>query len=285
MLEVEGHVELGAVVVGVLAGLLDREAGALAHGEQVVVAQHLLAHLAKVLVNVGAVVDVGAEVPEVAAGAELAVWHLGGLAYHADGVHPEAVHALVAPPAHHLEDLLAHGGVVPVEVGLEGAEGVEVVLPRGLVKGPGAAGEHGAPVVRGAAVFAVAPNVEVALRVVAGRAALDEPGVHLRGVVHDEVHNHANAPGVHLGEHAVKVLHRAEAGLDGLVVADIVAVVPAGGAIEGREPDDVHAQLAQVVQAAGDAGKVAYAVAVGVLEAAGVDLVDHALLPPCLFHT
>ena len=129
----------------------------------------------------------------------------------------------------------------------------------------------------GAAVFAVAPNVEVALRVVAGRAALDEPGVHLRGVVHDEVHNHANAPGVRLGEHAVKVLHRAEAGLDGLVVADIVAVVPAGGAIEGREPDDVHAQLAQVVQAAGDAGKVAYAVAVGVLEAAGVDLVDHAL--------
>src|SRR5690606_4813675 len=53
-----------------------------------------------------------------------------------------------------------------------------------------------------------------------------------------------------------------------------------------RDPDRVHAQRGHVVQPVGDARKVAHAVAVGVEETAGVDLVDDGAAPPLVIgHT
>ena len=67
-------------------------------------------------------------------------------------VDPEAVHALVEPEAEHAFEVVAHGRVPPVPVGLAGGE--EVQVPLGVRLGfrgsaaPGPAAEHALPVVR-----------------------------------------------------------------------------------------------------------------------------------------
>ena len=69
------------------------------------------------------------------------------------------------------------------------------------------------------------------------------------------------------------------------VVGHVVAEVRHRRGVEGRQPDRVDAErgrraVVEVVEAGDDAGEVADAVAVGVGEAARVDLVDDGLLPP-----
>ena len=86
---------------------------------------------------------------------------------------------------------------------------------------------------------------------------------------------------VHRGEQPVEVGERAEHRVDVLVVADVVAVVVLRRAVDRRQPHDVDAELARGGRG-GDSmpGQVADAVAVGVREAARVDLVDDRRLPP-----
>src|SRR5262249_39049307 len=64
------------------------------------------------------------------------------------------------------------------------------------------------------------------------------------------------------------------------VVGDVVAEVGHRRWEDGRDPDGIDAQPLQVVQPLGDARQVAYAVVIGVLKPARVDLVDDAALPP-----
>ena len=83
-----------------------------------------------------------------------------------------------------------------------------------------------------------------------------------------------------LGHQPVKVGQRAVLGIDVLVIRDVVAEVHLRRGIAGRQPDGVHAELFQVVQPRGDAVQIADAVAVRVLKAARIDLVDDGVLPP-----
>ena len=78
----------------------------------------------------------------------------------------------------------------------------------------------------------------------------------------------------------VGVVEGAEDRVDVAVVGDVVAGVGLRRGVEGREPDGVDAEGAQVGQARGDAGEVADAVAVAVGPRARVDLVDDRLAPP-----
>jgi hypothetical protein len=118
------------------------------------------------------------------------------------------------------------------------------------------------------------------LRVVAARARLDEPRVLVGGVVDHQVHHQLHAAVVDRGQQRVEVGQRAERRLDVLVVADVVAGVVLRRPVDRGQPDDVDAQLGQVVEPAGDAGQVADPVTVRVGEAARVDLVDDCALPP-----
>ena len=198
-----------------------------------------------------------------------------------EDVDAEAVDAAVEPEAEDVEHGLLDFGVAPVEVGLGGEEGVVVVLAGGVVELPGAAAEVAEPVVGRAAVGGgVAPDVPVALGVVARRSRFDEPGVLVGGVVGDEVEEHLQAAAVGFVDEAVEVGEGAEERVDVGVVGDVVAEVGHRGGEDGGEPDGVDAEPLEVVEALDDAGEVADAVAVGVLEGAGVDLVDDAALPP-----
>ena len=203
-------------------------------------------------------------------------------------VHTEPVHAAVQPEPQDVLELRADLRVLPVQVRLGGVEQVEVPLARRAVRlghaGPRAAAEGGLPVVRGQL-----PVLAAALREVVagplggartgGQGGL-EPGVVGRGVVGDEVHDHADPGVVRGGDHLVRVLQRAEPGVHGAVVRDVVAGVVLRGQVEGGEPDRVHPEPGEVRDPRGDAGQVAHAVAVPVRERAGIHLVDHRVGPP-----
>ncbi len=105
----------------------------------------------------------------------------------------------------------------------------------------------------------------------------------VRGVVHHHVHDDADVALVGLGDQAVEVGEGAVLRIDVLVVGDVVAEVDLRRGIDGREPDGVDAELLQIVEALGDAVQVADAVAVGILKAARIDLVDDGVLPPVAF--
>ena len=280
VLEGEDHVQLAAVVGGVADGLFGC-AARLAHGQQVVLVQHALAHLAQVAVGRLRVLVAALAVAVDLAGPHGAVVEVL-LADHGNHVHAEAVHTLVAPPGHHVVDLVAHLRVGPVEVGLLAAEQVQVILAGGLVELPRALGEVGAPVVRRAAVrLGIAPDVVVAVGIVAALAALHEPRMLVRGVIDHQVHHQLHAAGVNALQHAVKIGHGAEFLHDVAVIRDVVAVVIIGRGEERAEPQHRDAQILQIVQMLGDTVQVADAVPIGIGKAARIDLIDHRFLPPC----
>ena len=112
------------------------------------------------------------------------------------------------------------------------------------------------------------------------RPRLDEPRVLVAGVVDHQVHDQPHAARVQLGDQLVELRQRAEQRVDVLVVADVVAVVGLRRGVDRREPQDVDAEVGQVVQPLQDAAEVTDAVAVGVLERARIDLVDDGAGPP-----
>jgi hypothetical protein len=99
-------------------------------------------------------------------------------------------------------------------------------------------------------------------------------------VVGDEVDDQLDVVGVQFGNHLVEVGERAQARIDVAVVVDVVAAVGECGRVERAEPNRVDAERSEVADSGGDAGQVPDAVAVGIEEAARVDLVDHGLPPP-----
>ena len=185
------------------------------------------------------------------------------------------------PEAGDAEQRLDDLGIVQVEVRLLLQEVVQVILAATRLPLPGDAAEDREPVVGRAAVApGVGPDVPVGLRVVPRLAALQEPAMLVAGVARHEVDQDPQAQAVGLLEHPVEVVERAEDRVDVAVVGDVVAIVLHRALEEGRDPDRVHAQRGHVVEPLNDAREVADAVAVGIAEAARVDLVDHRTPPP-----
>ena len=198
-------------------------------------------------------------------------------------VDAEAVGAVVGPEAQGLLEFLVDVRVLPVDVRLRLVEQVQIPLAVGHAR-PGRAAEEGLPVVgRQFAVLAaaVAEDVAVARRGagLGGEGFLEEH-VLVGGVIGHDVHDHLDAGLMRGFGHGVEVVHGAQSRVDVAVVDHVVAAVRQIGGVERGEPDGVHAEALQVVHFLGDAGDVADAVAVNVLEAARVDLVDDGLLPP-----
>ena len=163
-------------------------------------------------------------------------------------------------------------GVAPVEVGLLGVEGVQVPAAAAVVAGPRGPSEGGQPVVGGPVPTAVGPHV--AIRV------FGEPRMLDRGVAGHQVHQQPQAVVVGRCDQAVEVLEVAVDGVDRGVVGDVVAEVRHRRRVDGRQPEASAPSAAIWLQPPLDAGQVAHAVAVGVLEGAGVDLVHHRVAPP-----
>ena len=207
---------------------------------------------------------------------------------HVEDVEPEAVDAAVEPAADHPELGLLDRGVPPVQVRLLGQERVEVELAAGRLPRPGRSAEERDPVVRAAGPAApieasrIAPQVPVGEQVVARGAAGLKPGVLVARVIYDEIEHDPQPAPMGLPDQPVELGLGAEAGVDRLVIADVVADVEAGRRIDRRQPDGIDAEAGrtEVIEVIDDAAEVAGPVTVGVGEAARVDLVDDAIQPP-----
>ena len=253
VLELEQHVERAGLGVGDVATLLHGRQRRLADRDGVVMVEHLAPHLAQEFEQARAVAGHHEARLQEAFAHHRRIGQAAvggpGLGDHVDDIHAEAIHPLVEPEAHQRMNLGAQPGVFPVQVGLLGAEHVQVVLAGGLVPLPDRALERCLPVVRRRTVrLRFGPQVVVVIGVVAAAARLAEPLVLVRAVVDHQVHHEPDAARVHGGEHLLEVGHAAELRHDGAVVTDVVAVVVVGRGVDRRQPDHLDAELLQVVQ-------------------------------------
>ena len=81
-------------------------------------------------------------------------------------------------------------------------------------------------------------------------------------------------------EEFFEIVQGSIAGMDGVVIRDIVAVVAQRGRKEWHQPDGVDAEFLQVVELLIQSLEVTDAVSIAVVEGANVDLVDDRVLVP-----
>ena len=173
------------------------------------------------------------------------------LALHQKGnrIHAETRYAELQPVAHDLVELVAIDDVIGVEIGLELIEAVEVVLARFAVPCPGRLlhrREH-----RAGSVVArplVAPDIPVPERRLGIGARRLEPGVLVGRMIGDEVDDDPHAERLGVIHQLDKVSGGAETRAYAVEVADVVAVVAVGRAVERLQPDAGDAETVQVIE-------------------------------------
>ena len=283
--EVEDAVKLAGfafdIAVRVLGigrvGLPDRVGVEIREGAGAKLLQELV-HARSVDEEIAALLD-AEEVPVVAQGVDLGP--------EVEHVEAEARHALFQPEAHDVHDLVAHGGVLPVQVRLLRREEVQVKVVRPRDPRPRAAREAARPVRRRQELFSFPPSWadDVIVAVFALRIAqrLAEPRVLIARVVEHHVHDDAQTALFTLRHQPVEVLHRPERRVDRAVVRDVVAVVLPRRGVQRREPDRRRAEVPDIVELRDDAGDIADAVVIGVHEAQRIDLIHHRVLKPVRF--
>ena len=126
----------------------------------------------------------------------------------------------------------------------------------------------------------VGPDVPIGVRagLLPGRG--DKPRIVDGGVADDVVEEDLQPALVGLGKQAAGILVRAVARRDAVVVPDVIAGVVERRIEERIQPDRVDAQALHIVQLRDDPRQIADAVAVGIEEGLGIDLVDDGVMDP-----
>jgi hypothetical protein len=99
-------------------------------------------------------------------------------------------------------------------------------------------------------------------------------------VVDHEIDHHSQAALMAGMRKLGEVAERAVAGVDVVVVRDVVAGIKAGRRLERHQPDSGNAEALQIIKAADKALEVADAVAVCVHERADREAIDDCILVP-----
>src|SRR5215813_3171460 len=97
-------------------------------------------------------------------------------------------------------------------------------------------------------------------------------------MVRHEVEYHLQPTCVGFRQQAIEISVSPKDGVDVAIVTDVVATIGHRRPIDWSDPDGVYAQPDEVVQAAANAFQVTDAIPVGILERAGIELVDDAAL-------
>ena len=123
------------------------------------------------------------------------------------GVQPQPVHTHAQPEIHHLDDCLADQAVIVIQVRLVMVEAVPVISIGHGVPRPVRALEVLEDDARLLVLLRrVAPDVEVAPMVARGGPARAlEPGMLVRGMVQDQLRDHAQAPAVRFSQEHLEI--------------------------------------------------------------------------------
>ena len=100
------------------------------------------------------------------------------------------------------------------------------------------------------------------------------------GVVQHKFNNDANVALMSCIKEGFEIIERSVAGMDGIVVGDVIAVVAKRRRKERHEPERVNAELFQVVKALRETNEVANAIAIAVLKRPNVHLVNNGISVP-----
>ena len=237
-LKLDHHVHLRRTVLrDIIQRALRRDQYGFGQRHAGVVVEHITAELLQIFMDVRPVIieaDAAIDGEKMVIGKPLFFGDQG------DDVLPEAVDAHIQPEAQNSLDLLAHEGVVHIQVGLFDGEQMQVVFLPHLVPLPRLAFKMAVPVVGQLAVFSGGtPDVIIRVRLNAAPRFL-KPLMLVAGVVDDQIHDELHAALMQAVEHLAESLHAAIHGVDVHVVCDVIAAVCAGGGVERREPYAVH---------------------------------------------
>jgi len=148
-------------------------------------------------------------------------------------IQAETVYAALHPKAKYIQHCIVNCRVTPIDIRLFFGEHVEVILPGHRVKLPTRSAKYRLPVVGWAASgFWISPDVPVAVWIVARAARLEKPRVLVRSMVEHQVKDDVDAALLCTRHQPVKIVHHAELGVDGTVIADIVAEINVRGRID-----------------------------------------------------
>ena len=102
----------------------------------------------------------------------------------------------------------------------------------------------------------------------------------VRRVVGDDIGHQLDAGGMQCCCHLIEIFKRPQFWVHIAVIIDVVSTVRKRRRVERAQPNGVDPQFLQVRNLGSDALEVTDAVAIGIGEAAGVDLVHSCLAPP-----
>ena len=132
-------------------------------------------------------------------------------------------------------------------------------------------------------LISITPHVPVAilgvLRMIRITRGL-KPGVLIRGVVGDQLHDDPQITAVGFLDQPAHVVQRAVVGMHSAIISHVVAVITQGRREDRQHPDRVHTQPLKIVQLRSQTGQVADAVAIAVGEGADEDLVEDGVFVP-----
>src|SRR5215469_16729019 len=246
-------------------------------------------HLAKILVHPGAIAEViGCILPLNPSVDYGRVFEVRFLAVHVDRVNSKPVDAFAQPEFHGgLVDTGASFGILPVEIGLLWTEQMEIVLLSVFIPFPHTAAKVASPVVwrstiAGNIIFRWSPYVPVTFWVVPGRPRFLKPSMKMRSVIDNKIQNYPYATLMTSFNEVVHIIDSAIWRVHGLIIRDVVTHIILGTIVHWTYPDGIDSQRLDIVELADYSGQITNAIAVGVLEAGGIDLVNCGFLPPSL---
>ena len=203
-----------------------------------------------------------------------------------DSIHPKPVNTSVEPKSQHVAHGLLDLRIAPIEVRLLLEVRVVIVLTSDFVESPGGTAKLALPIVRwGTVRLRVSPDIPVPPRIGLRGATLQKPGMFIGGMVRHEIKDDLDAARVRGLKKRIEVRERAEKGVDGAVVANVIPKVSHRRGKDRGDPNRVDSEIDQVLQPERNPLEIADAVTIRVLERSRVYLVDDSSLPPCVrFH-
>ena len=85
-------------------------------------------------------------------------------------------------------------------------------------------------------------------------------------------------------EKLIHVIHRTEPRVNIIVICDVISLICERRDINRAQPDDIDAQIPEIIQFADDALQVTDTVAVAVAEAFRINLICYFFIPPLSYH-